>query len=69
MINAVDPYFRMEKKSGGQEASAVSIEWMNWSNVSNADIYNYLILSPGFTHEQLKAYKSLEGYNHFVKAE
>ena len=66
MINGVDPYFKMENKSGRRDAGVGSIEWMNWPNVSYADIYNYLILSPGFTHEQLKAYKSLEGYNHFV---
>ena len=65
MLNGVDPYLRMEKKLSGGDVSA-SIEWMNWPDVSYADIYNYLILSPGFTHEQLKAYKSLEGYNHFV---
>ena len=46
MINGVDPYFRMEKKCGGRDTSAVSLEWMNWPNVSYADIYNYLILSP-----------------------
>ena len=27
---------------------------------------DYLILTPGYSYEQLKAYKSLEGYNHFV---
>ena len=32
MINDVDPYFRMEKRSAG-DANA-SIEWMNWPNVS-----------------------------------
>jgi len=30
-------------------------------------IYNYLILTPSFyIHEQLKAYKSLDGYNSFA---
>jgi len=27
---------------------------------------DYLILTPGYSYEQLKVYKSLEGYNHFV---
>ena len=32
-----------------------------------ADVYNYLILTPStYTHEQLKAYKSLDGYNFFI---
>ena len=39
---------------------------MNWPDVMYADIFNYLILTPGYSYEQLKAYKSLEGYNHFV---
>ena len=63
MIDDADPYLRMERKSGDTSAS---VEWTNWPDVSYADLYNYLILSPGFSHEQLKAYKSLEGYNHFV---
>lgn len=63
-IKDTDPYLRMEKKSSG-DASA-SVEWMNWPDVSYADVYNYLILSPGFSHKQLKACKSLKGYNHFV---
>ena len=53
----------MARKSGD---ASTSVEWMNWPNVGYADLYNYLILSPGFSHEKLKAYKSLEGYNHFV---
>ena len=39
---------------------------MDWPDVVHGDIYSYLILMPGMTHEQLKAYKSLEGYNQFV---
>ena len=47
-------------------AKAQFLQWINWPNVMYADVYNYLILMPGMTHEQLKAYKSLKGYNHFV---
>ena len=39
---------------------------MNWPDVSYVDLCNYLIISPGFSHEQLNAYKSFEGYNDFV---
>ena len=57
-----DPYCCLEMKGKGSSA-VVSVEWTNWPDISWADIYNYLILMPGVTHEQLKAYKSLEGYN------
>ena len=60
-----DPYCRLEMKGKGSSA-VVSVEWTNWPDISWADIYNYLILMPGVTHEQLKAYKSLEGYNFYV---
>lgn len=43
-----------------------ALEWTNWPDVVYADIYNYLILSPGMSHEKLKAFKSLEGYNQFI---
>jgi len=33
---------------------------------SHGDIFNYLILTPGYTFEQLKAYKSLDGFNFFI---
>ena len=46
----------------------------NWQNnvsllpdISWADIYNYLINTPSaYTHENLKAYKSLEAFSFFV---
>ena len=38
---------------------------MNWPDVTYADVYNYLILTSSLTTDQLKAYRSLEGYNHF----
>ena len=43
------------------------LEWHQWPDVLYADIYNYLIETTSeYTHEQLKAYKSLYGYNYFV---
>ena len=43
---------------------------MDWPRVTYADIYNYLIHTPSqYTHETLKAYKSMEGYtlyNYFI---
>ena len=46
----------------------------NWKNdvklmpdVSWGDMYNYLVNSPSeYTHDNLKAYKSLEAFNFFV---
>jgi len=64
LIGDVDPYCRMEAK--GKSTAVDVLEWMDWPDVMHADIYCYLILMPGMTHEQLKSYKSLEGYNHFV---
>ena len=61
LISKVDPYLRMERKSLSDE-----LEWSKWPDVSYADIYNYLILSPGMSHEKLKAFKSLEGYNQCI---
>ena len=43
------------------------VDWNDWPDVSYADIYNYLILTASlYTHEQLKAYKSLDGYNFYT---
>ena len=39
---------------------------MNWPDVTYADVYNYLILTSSLTHDRLKAYKRLKGYNHFI---
>ena len=53
-------------EANGKSSAVDALEWMDWPDVVHGDIYSYLILMPGMTHEQLKAYKSLEGYNQFV---
>ena len=53
LINKIDPYCRMESRS--KKSLPGALEWMNWPDVLYADIYNYLILSPGMFHEKLKA--------------
>ena len=57
-----DPYCYFEKKT----IVPVSVEWTSWPDVTYPDIYNYLIVTPGMTHEQLKAYKSLDGFNFYI---
>ena len=55
-----DPYCLLENPSS---ITSNCVEWSQWPDVLYADIYNYLILTPStYTHEQLKAYKSLDGY-------
>ena len=58
---AQDPYYHLENPKAKVDGI---LEWNHWPNVSYADVCNYLILTPSlYTHEQLKAYKSLDGYN------
>ena len=66
VIGDLDPYCYLESK--GKSAHVTAVEWMNWPDVTYADVYNYLILTSSLTYayDQLKAYKSLEGYNHFI---
>ena len=64
LINKIDPYCRMESRS--KKSFPGVLEWMNWPDLLYAHIYNYLILSPGMSHEKLKAFKSLDGYNQFI---
>ena len=64
LVGDASPYCRMEAKGKGKAVDA--LKWMDWPDVTHADIYSYLILMPSMTHEQLKAYKGLEGFNHFV---
>ena len=59
-----DPYSRFESK--GKTSDSNSLDWIHWPEVTYPDIYNYLILTPGITHEQLKAFKSMEGYNFYI---
>ena len=63
-IGDFDPYCHLESR--GKGALVTAVEWMNWPDVTYADVYNYLILTSSLTYNQLKAYKSLEGYNHFI---
>lgn len=55
MVGCVDPYCLLETK--GKGTSVAVIEWMNWPDVMYANNFNYLILTPGYSYEQLKAYK------------
>ena len=58
-----DPFCELEIK----HTSFSGLGWNEWPDVLYADIYYYLILTPSeYTHDQLKAYKSLDGYNYFV---
>ena len=52
LISKIDPYFRMERRS--KKSLPDELEWSKWPDVSYANIYNYLILSPGMSHEKLK---------------
>lgn len=57
-----DPFCYLE----ADKSSISSLEWYEWPDVTYPDIYNYLINTSSFcTHEQLKAYKSMDGYNFF----
>lgn len=47
-------------------------QWVNdpskWPHVEFGQIYTYLIESPGiFTREKLKACKSLDAYNYYIR--
>ena len=64
MLGRVDPYCHLESSTN---SSSSSVEWYEWPEVTYADIYNFLINTTSYcTHEQLKAFKSLDGYNFFV---
>ena len=59
-----DPFKRLESPD---TFSDVAMAWHEWPNLMYPDIYNYLILTPSvYTHEQLKSYKSLDGYNQYI---
>ena len=57
-----DPYATIASAS-----SEASIDWQHWPDIQYPDIYNYFIATPsGHTKQELKAYKSLEGYKYFI---
>ena len=59
-----DPFKRLESPD---TFSGVTTRWHEWPDLMYPDIYNYLILTPSlYTHEQLKSYKSLDGYNQYM---
>ena len=62
-----DPFSRFENKGKAIVSTCNHcVDWTSWPEVTYPNIYNYLILTPGVTHEQLKAYKSMEGYNFYI---
>jgi len=55
-----DPYLPSEE----QTASA---QWNDWPEVQYPDMFNYLIATASpYTRQELKAYKSLEGYRQYA---
>ena len=65
MLGRVDPYCHLESSTNSYSSS---VEWYEWPEVTYADIYNFLIHTSYCTHEQLKAFKSLYGYNSLLMA-
>ena len=63
MAGGIDDPYLVAKDVSSDE----SLDWQVWPNVEYPDIYNYLITpTSSYTKEQLKAYKSLEGYKYYV---
>ena len=61
-------------KSGQNEVDVTdpASKWIDdislWPPVAYGDIYEYLVNTPGpFTREVLKAYKSLNAYNYYLR--
>ena len=58
--DVLDPYSTAEK------------DWVNtpsmWPAMEFGQVYTYLVDSPGiFTNKTMKAYKSLEAYNYYIR--
>ena len=55
-----DPYCYLESKEGIADV-------VEWTDVMYPDVYNYLVLTVSlYTGEEMRAYKSLDGYNFLV---
>ena len=64
----LDPFCLFQRRSKEKIGNySAEMEWLDWPSVTYADIYyNHLIQTPSeYTHEMLKSYKSLDGYNFF----
>ena len=60
---AKDPYCYLES----EENSTDVIEWTDWPDTMYPDVYNYLVHTVSlYTGEEMRAYKSLDGYNFLV---
>jgi len=60
---AKDPYCYLESKND----IAGTIEWTEWPEVMYPDVYNYLVHTVSlYTGEEMRAYKSLDGFNFLV---
>ena len=61
-----------KKYSNSLDPYEISDDWIDdislWPPVEYGDIHNYLIETPGpYTREKLRAYKSLDAYNYYIK--
>ena len=55
-----DPYAKKNQAPWSTESTT-------WPEVEYPDVYNYLVSTPSpYTKQEMKAYKSLEGYKYFV---
>ena len=67
-LQATADLFCLLQRGGKEKIGNYSAEmdWLDWPSVTYVDIYNHLIQTPSeYTHEMLKSYKSLDGYNYF----
>ena len=62
-----DPFCLLQRGGKGKNGNySAEMDWLDWPSVTYADIYNHLIQTPSeYTHQMLKSYKSLDGYNYF----